>query len=496
MLVRNAIWNIGGQLLPLLAAVAVIPLLLREMGAEGFGLVAIVWTLIGYFSLFDFGLGRALTKFVSLERVRHAQAVPDIVVNGVALLVMLGLVMAGLMWTLVPWLVGSVLKPRTGDPAEIIAAFRVAALTIPLVVVNVGLRAVLEGFLRFDLTNLVRIPFGLFTIVAPAVVAYFEGGMTEIVVAVAGGVFMATLAYVALLIGSRHATDIKGGTLCWPIATRLARFGGWISVSNFVAPVIFHLDRFVISAVLSVAVMSYYVVPYEAITKTLVFSSAIAGTLFPVFAGVSADNDKFRLSSMLTGTRVVIALMFPALLAVASFRFELLDLWVGRDAAINGSGPLLLLAAGVFFNAVAYMPYTLAQASGHADVVARLQLLQVPIYPALLWLGVVRLGLEGAALVWAFRALFEMVVFLLLAGKIVRVRSMSETIVLYVVLGTLISLIGFVLSGLELAPRALSLTGFVLLFLFVLWSRVISQQEKLWMSARWRFVVGQLFGMR
>ena len=111
-LVRNAIWNLSGQVLPLVAAIFVIPLLLRLMGAEGFGLVTIIWTLIGYFSLFDFGLGRALTKFVSMELGQHnTQALPDLIVTAMTLLVVLGFTMACLIWLSVPWMVANVLKP-------------------------------------------------------------------------------------------------------------------------------------------------------------------------------------------------------------------------------------------------------------------------------------------------------------------------------------------------------------------------------------------------
>jgi len=491
-LVRNAVWNLGGQLVPLAAAVAVVPILLQVMGTEGFGLVAIIWTLIGYFSLFDFGLGRALTKFVSAELGRRPETLPDIIVTGMALLAAAGLVMASIIWMLVPWLVGSVLKPKISDPAEIVVAFRIAALTIPLVVTNVGLRAILEGFMRFDLTNRIRIPFGLYTIIVPAVVAYSGFGLIEIVVAIACGVLAAMLGYALLLKGAASVVRNRGGAVRWSLSRRLVGFGGWISVSNFVAPLIFHLDRFVISAALTVAAMSYYVVPYEAITKTLVISSAIAGSMFPVFARAPDRDGASHMSTMVTGTRAVIALMFPILLTVVCFRFELLNLWVGRDVAINGSGPLLLLSIGVFFNAIAYMPYTLAQANGRADWVAKVQLVQLPIYPVILWLSVLQWGLEGAAGVWMARAFFEMAAFLLLAGKIAQSDSVLNSIALYGMFGAAILSIGLVLEEVPLLPRVFALIAIVSLISWLLWWRLFSAGERSWIFQRWQRIASQL----
>jgi hypothetical protein len=62
---RNAIYNLVGETVPILAALLAIPVLIRSLGTDRFGLLTIVWMVIGYFGLFDFGLGRALTKIVA-----------------------------------------------------------------------------------------------------------------------------------------------------------------------------------------------------------------------------------------------------------------------------------------------------------------------------------------------------------------------------------------------------------------------------------------------
>jgi len=493
-LVRNAIWNLIGQILPLVAAILVIPLLLRLMGAEGFGLVTIIWTLIGYFSLFDFGLGRALTKFVSVEiGQQNPQALPNLIATAMTLLAVLGVAMACLIWLSVPWMVANVLKPKTSDPAEVAFAFHLAALAIPFVVINVGLRAVLEGLLRFDLTNLIRVPFGLFTIISPAVVAFLGYGLPAVVLAIGVGILIAMLSYAILLKTSTRGFNIETGGVYWSISKRLLRFGGWISVSNFVAPVIFHLDRFVISAALSVAVMAYYVAPYEAVTKTLILSSAIAGSLFPIFAKLPGANGRSHMATMLTGTRVVMALMIPVLSVVACFGYELLDLWVGQEVAKNGSRPLLFLSVGVFFNAIAYMPYTLIQASGRADLVAKIQLFQVPIYPIVLWFFVSQWHLEGAAVVWTGRALFEMIVFFILARKISGAGSTSGKVGLYILCGAAIFVLGLSLDGLPVVLRIPSLAVALFLFFYFLWRRVFSARDKLWIAKKYILTSSRFF---
>src|SRR5215472_10790399 len=65
VLARNSVWNLIGFVVPMLVAVFCIPILIRGLGKERFGVLTLAWALIGYASLFDLGLGRALTQFAA-----------------------------------------------------------------------------------------------------------------------------------------------------------------------------------------------------------------------------------------------------------------------------------------------------------------------------------------------------------------------------------------------------------------------------------------------
>ena len=74
LLARNTIWNIVGEGAPLLIAVIAIPVLVRGLGTDRFGILMIVWLLIGYLSLFDLGVGRALTNLVAQKLGKGEEA--------------------------------------------------------------------------------------------------------------------------------------------------------------------------------------------------------------------------------------------------------------------------------------------------------------------------------------------------------------------------------------------------------------------------------------
>jgi O-antigen/teichoic acid export membrane protein len=65
---HNTLWNLAGSGLPLIAAAALISFMLQRLGNEAFGVLTLIWAIIGYFSLFDMGVGRALTYELSKLR--------------------------------------------------------------------------------------------------------------------------------------------------------------------------------------------------------------------------------------------------------------------------------------------------------------------------------------------------------------------------------------------------------------------------------------------
>lgn len=65
LLAHNTLLNFIGQAVPLLVGVVTIPFIVQGLGTERFGLLSLAWVILGYFTIFDLGLGRATTNFVA-----------------------------------------------------------------------------------------------------------------------------------------------------------------------------------------------------------------------------------------------------------------------------------------------------------------------------------------------------------------------------------------------------------------------------------------------
>jgi O-antigen/teichoic acid export membrane protein len=168
LLARNTIWNLLGQMLPMAVAVVAIPPLVRALGVARFGVLSLAWIVVGYFSLFELGIGRALTKLVADKLgANEEHSIPPLAWTSLLLMFLLGALGGLVAFTISPWLVHRALKVPLELQAETLRGFYLLALSIPIVITTSGLRSILEAQQRFRILNLIRIPLSIFSVAGP-----------------------------------------------------------------------------------------------------------------------------------------------------------------------------------------------------------------------------------------------------------------------------------------------------------------------------------------
>lgn len=417
LLARNTMWNLVGQGAPLLVAVFTIPPLVHGLGLERFGVLTLVWMVIGYFSLFDLGIGRALTQLVA-ERLGAGDehGIPSLVWSAMLLMLGLGFVGAAVVAMLSPLLVQSALKVPDWLQDDVLSACYVLAVAIPLVVSTAGLVGVLAARQRFDLVNKLRIPMGLYTFLAPLAVLYFSKSIFDIALALALGRLVFFVAH--LIACLKVMPNLRRLGINLSAIRPLFRFGAWLTVSNVVSPLMVYLDRFVIGSVISLAAVAYYVTPYEVVTKLLIFPAAIVGVLFPLFSSSHVALPGRAAAYFERGTRYVILIMLPITLVIVLFARQGLSIWLGSDFSDKSVAVLQWLAVGVFINSIAQVPFSLVQGVGRPDITAKLHLLEAPFYFFLLWWLLRVWGIEGAAFAWAARIFLDTAFLFVVTGRV------------------------------------------------------------------------------
>ncbi len=404
VLVRSATLNLAGQLVPAAAAVAALPLLARRYPADVLGLLSMAWALLGYFSLLDFGLGRALTtRVASRLGAGDPAAVPPLVWTTSMLLAGAGVAGGALVFVGADWIVAEGLN----IPAELLSdarlATRILAVGLPFLTIASGLRGLLEARQRFDLVNLVRVPASALMYLGPAAVLPFSRHLAPAVAVLVAVRILACVGYgwcaarvePALLRATGRPAD------AW---RDVAGTGAWLTVANLASTSIGVLDRLVLGAILPVAAVAYYATPLEAVTKALVIPAAITAVMFPAFSAERFDESPRLGDYHRRSTRYTFLLLFPVALAVAALAPEVLSVWLGAEFAANGAAATRWLSLGVLVNGLALTPSVFLQARGAAARVAVLQAVELPLFAGVLAIATLRAGVAGAAAAWCARA--------------------------------------------------------------------------------------------
>lgn len=424
-LFSSAVWSLMGTVVPMLAALAAVPWLMHYLGQERLGILSLVWVVVGYFSFLDMGLGRAVTVAVAALRANGDQTGADerhVLGSASALLFGVGLGAAVAMAAAIALLGIPFQLSSSKLSDEVTLALFWTLPSLPLLLLSSSLRGQLEGAGAFKLLNMVRIPTGIMLVVGPCLSAFF----TPSLIGACVSILIVRAVHVSVLwrivaqqagYGSWAfaATLLRAASLPW--LRRLLTFGGWVTVSNVVGPIIVYVDRFVIGVTLAASAVTVYAVPFDLVSRLPVLVAALCSVLLPELtrlASLAASADPHagerarRLvnkSSWLSAS-VVVLIVFAGYWATP----WALTIWLGPEFSASSSAvtQLLLLAFGV--NAVAQIPFTALQAVGRVRAVALLHCAELMPYAALVFFAISWLGIVGAAWAWLLRSIVDYIV--------------------------------------------------------------------------------------
>lgn len=490
VLARNTILNIMGRIVPLLVAVATMPYIIHHLGVDRFGLLSLAWMVVGYFALFDLGIGPATTKFVAELLGRgEVEKLPELVWTALVTQTSFGGVAGSILAVTSPILAHRLLKIPIDLRAQAHLIFLILAVALPIDFASGSLRGVLGASQRFDLLNVLGIPASILTYLVPVTALALGFGLPAIVLflvltRIASLVIL--FAFCIRLYPELRARACFKRGLIRPILC----FGGWVTVSGVVSPILIYFDRFLIAAVISVSAVGFYAPPFMISDKLALLPASLTATLFPAVSTSAGRGDfEWIRNVFIRSLKFLLLTVGPAALILAFFAHPVLTIWLGTKFAAEGTAVLQILAMGVLINSLAFIPANLLQGVGRPDLPAKFHLIELPIYIALAWFLVTHFGLPGAALAWAFRVSIDFCLLITAACKVsgtpphlLASRDLGRSI------GTLLALAaGF--ASIWVAPLTF-VTGTILAlllsgaFLFVVWHYVLTMEER-WQIRLW-----------
>lgn len=486
LLARNTLLNFIGQVVPSFVGMVTIPFIVRGLGPERFGLLSLAWAIMGYFAIFDLGLGRATTKFVAETLGKGEEdKVPYIVWTAVVIQAAFGVLGALVLAGITPLLVEHILNIPPELIGEAEATFYLLALSIPIVLVSGSFSGVLEAAQRFDLVNAIRIPSSTLTFLLPTIGLLLNFNLPGIVALI----LIARLGALSTLIVMNFyiAPKLRKLAVSFTLFPHLFSFGGWVMVSNMLAPFLRYLDRFMIGALLSMSAVAFYSVPFDILERLWIIPSSLVMTLFPAFSALSGLNQHERTQKLfLQASKYLIILVTPLMLSLIAFAKPIFEIWLGIEFARQSVLPFQILSIGVLIGLLAPIPGSIILGYGRPDIIGKLYLMYIPLNIGLVWLLVKTMGLPGAALSFTARTVLETALLFILASRIIRITLTVLIQYLYYILGSII--VGVSLLWLStLLHNMLTLQVLIFLsimvgFVLITWRWVLNSDDRIVMQ--------------
>ena len=491
-LLRGSAWNLAGLAVPLLVAIVSIPWLIRWVGLERFGFIALAWVLIGYASLFDLGIGRALIRTVS-AKLASGDAVGAAASGrtGLSFLLLFGLLAGALMALLTSALVSHVLVVPPALQGEAHDAMWLLALSLPFVMITNGYVGVLSAHQAFKLLNLIRASFSVLSYLLPLALA--AAGWVSLPAVVGTILCLRIVGTLAFALACRRRFGF-GWSVDRPdraLTLELLSLGGWMSVSNLVSPLLSYLDRLLIGTLVPLRGVGIYAAPYDLLSRMMAIPYAVVAAFFPIATALQAGSP-MAAKALCDISRYLFLLMFPLLFATMVLAHPAMTLWLGPEIGPQAATVLQILVLGVFFNALAQGPATLIQAAGRPRDMAILHLVELPLFLLLLWQLTARWGITGTAVAASLRFSLDAgaVLVLALRGLVARPWPWRGAV--------LPALMAALLFAAALPCRTWGVAAAVLvpggaLFALLAWKRLLPPSERLRIVAllgprgrRWR----------
>lgn len=401
---RNLIAGFASSAWSALIGLAVVPVYLKYLGIEAYGLIGFFATTQVVLQLLDFGLAptvnREVARFTAAGDSRNSANLLHtfaIIYWGMAgLVALVGLSLAPLISQ--QWLRAEHLHKETIENAVMLIVLVVACRW------PVGLyQGALMGAQRLTISSGISIAMvtlgslgaiGVLAWISPTIEAFF------IWQAIVGFINALTVRWVAWKVIGVPASGMRFDVV---ELKRIWRFSAAVSGIALSGLLLMQLDKVLLSRILNLEAFAHYSLAALVASGLYVLLTPVFNSIYPLFSTLVASGKTSEVAGLYTcGTRGLLAVLFPVTLTGILLSHDLVYLWTGDLALASNIAPILsLILIGTSLNGAMHFPYALQLAYGATRLPLTINAILVVIFVPLIILFATQFGAIGGAAAWA-----------------------------------------------------------------------------------------------
>ncbi len=401
---QNIFFNIVGNFWSVCMSLIFIPLYIRFMGIESYGLIGIFVIIQSISSLFDMGIGTTLNREMARfsAHTDKAQRIRDLLRTLEILYWAVGFMLAIIVFLSAPYISYKWIHGNIISPVSIMQAVMIMGLAVALQAVSgfyssglLGLQkqVLLNGVIIFTSTLRGAGAVMVLWLISPTAQAFF------IWQAIVSLFQVAILAY--FLWHSIPGTNLRA--IFKPVLLKEIRhFAVGISGITILSVGLSQIDKIVLSRLLSLDIFGYYVLVGTVAMGLYRIIGPVSAALYPRFTQLVALGDQEKLTLLYhQSSQLMSVLILPCTVLIAFFPREILFLWKQNSTTIEHAYMLLsILILGTAINGLMNIPYGLQLAFGWTKLTFYMDLIVMLIVIPLIFFLTALYGVIGAASVW------------------------------------------------------------------------------------------------
>jgi O-antigen/teichoic acid export membrane protein len=401
---ENIVANVLGRAWGVVSIYLFVPLYLKFLGIESYGLVGFYSILLGVLGLADIGLTATLSREMARLSVRK-NAIGEMgesLRTYETLYLFISLAVASVIWVLAPFIAERWLNASTLQPQEITSAIRLMGIAVAIQLPSGLYSGGLLGLQKQVLANSLQIGWGVLRGVGAVLVLWL---FSPTILAFA---FWQLFSNAVYCFGVRLTLWRAVSPATWkPRFNRLVFRDTWRYTTGmagmaFLSTILIQTDKLVVSKMLSLESFGYYILAGSLAVAPMVLASPIGLAIFPRLTGLVSMGDKDALKKLYhKACKLVSVAVLPGGLTLAAYAGNFIFAWTGSIPALQKAGPVAsLLLGGQIMQAITLVPFYLSLAHGQTKLILYVQICSILVVVPLLILLITKYGFIGGGVSW------------------------------------------------------------------------------------------------
>lgn len=366
---KNMVINFAGSLWQLFLVIWGTRMVLHQMGADSFGLLALAGGTAGYFLYLEIGIGETAVKKISETRdpQRVSAMVSTLFFFGAGFGSLLALLVAsfalfgvGHLFTFAPPLLASATR-----------MFLVIAAGVWVMYPLIVFTKVFVAFNRMGVYNALRIVFQTLILAMLLGALQMHNSAESAAAAITVGGILWKLSSWAAMRRLHPEITLSPKLFDRALLRDMLQYKKYATVSQFSAHAVYQCDIYLIGIMLDPVKVTLYTVANTIAMKVTEATGVLVSAVFPVLSFFhGADMREQIRKNFLLSTKILAALLMPVTVILFVFARQIITVWVGEEYAIAAPAMQWLLATW-YINGTSAFATLSVKATNRPEIEAR-----------------------------------------------------------------------------------------------------------------------------